>query len=128
MPLARSPACPLSRVRLEASRPIRDRQSFRAARKVRRRVAESAAQSGSGWSARRTLVRVSVAFSRSRLDGDLLFSPVVQSGVPICGLWYVWLPYRIPSLVNYFARLVPQNAVTQRTERCLASESSYEKR
>jgi hypothetical protein len=47
MPLLRSPACPLSRTRLEANRPSRDRQSFRAARKVRRRVAESAAQSRS---------------------------------------------------------------------------------
>ena len=33
MPLLRSPACPLSRTRLEANRPSRDRQSFRAARK-----------------------------------------------------------------------------------------------
>jgi len=50
MPLPRSSACPLSRTRLEANRPNRDRQSFHAARKVRRRVAESAAQSGSGRS------------------------------------------------------------------------------
>src|ERR1019366_3417320 len=98
MPL--SPACPLSRTRPEANRPNRDPRSFRAARKVRRHVAESAAQSGSGWSARRTLVRVSVAFSRSRLDGDLLFSPVVQSAVPICRLWYVWLPYLFPRLLT----------------------------
>jgi len=42
MPL--SPACPLSRTRPEANRPTRDRLSFRAARKVRRHVAESAAQ------------------------------------------------------------------------------------
>jgi hypothetical protein len=42
MPLLRSPACPLSRTRLEANRPSRDRLFFRAARKVRRRVAESA--------------------------------------------------------------------------------------
>ena len=52
MPLPCSPACSLSRTPLEANRPTRDRQSFRAARKVRRRVAESAAQSGSGRSAR----------------------------------------------------------------------------
>ena len=92
MPLPRSRAWPLSRTRLEANPPNRAHPSFHAARKVRRRVAESAAQSGSGWSARRTLVRVSVAFSRSRLDGDLLFFPVVQSAVPICRLWCVSLP------------------------------------
>ena len=56
-----SPVCPLSRARLEANRPTRDRLSFRVARKVRRRVAESAAQSGSGPSARPTLVRVLMA-------------------------------------------------------------------
>jgi len=50
MPLPRSPACPLSRAQFEANRPNRDRQFFRAARKARRRVAESAAQSGSGRS------------------------------------------------------------------------------
>src|SRR5208282_1397775 len=100
MPLLRSPACPSSRTPLEANRPTRDRQSFRAARKVRRRVAESAAQLGSGRSARRAVVRVSVAFSRSRPDGDLLFSPVVQSAVPICRLWYVWLPYLFPRLLT----------------------------
>jgi hypothetical protein len=61
MPLPRSPACPLSRIRPEANRPSRDRLFFRAARKVRRRVAESAAQSGSGRSARPTSVRVSMA-------------------------------------------------------------------
>src|ERR1035441_1483992 len=32
----------------------------------------------------------------------------------------------IPSLVNYFARLVQQGAVTQRTERCLASQSGLQ--
>jgi hypothetical protein len=72
-PLPRSPACPLSRTRLEANRPSLDRLSFRAARKVRRRVAESAAQSVSGLSARSTSVRVLMAFSRSRPDGDLPF-------------------------------------------------------
>ena len=46
MPLPRSPACPLSRTQPEANRPNRDRLSFHAARKVRRRVAESVAQSG----------------------------------------------------------------------------------
>ena len=80
MPLLHSPACPLSRTRPEANRPIRDRQSFRAARKVRRRVAESAAQSGSGRSARPISVRVLIALSRSRLVGDLPFFPVA-SGV-----------------------------------------------
>ena len=54
MPLLLSLARPLSRARTEANRPNRNRQSFRAARKVRRRVAESAAQSGSGRSARPT--------------------------------------------------------------------------
>jgi len=61
MPLPRSPACPLSRIRPEANRPSRDRLFFRAARKVRRRVAESAAQSGSGRAARPTSVRVLMA-------------------------------------------------------------------
>ena len=42
MPLLRSPACPLSRTRLEANRPSRDRLFSHAARKVPRRVAESA--------------------------------------------------------------------------------------
>src|SRR5713226_1441699 len=93
MPLPRSPACPLSRTPLEANPPNRDRQSFHAARKVRRRVAESAAQSGSGRSARPTSVRVLMAFSRSRLDGDLPFFPVVQSAAAICRLWCVFLPY-----------------------------------
>ena len=93
MPLSRSPACPLSRARPEANRPNRDRQPFRAARKVRRRVAESAAQSGSGRSARPTSVRVLMVFSRSRLDGVLPFFPVVQSAVLICRLWCVSLPY-----------------------------------
>src|SRR5271157_2505656 len=91
MPL--SPACPLSRARPEASRPTRDRLSCRAARKVHRRVAESAAQSGSGLSARPTSVRVLMAFSRSRLDGDLPFFPVVQSAAAICRFWCVSLPY-----------------------------------
>src|ERR1035441_8673143 len=94
MPL--SPACPLSRARPEASRPTRDRLSFRAARKVRRRVVESAAQSGSGRSARPTSVRVLMAFSRSRLDGDLPFFRVVQSAAVTCRLWYVSLPYPHP--------------------------------
>ena len=99
MPLPRSPACPLSRTRLEANRPSRDRQSFHAARKVRRRVAESAAaaQSGSRRSARPTSVRVLMAFSRSRLDGDLPFFPVVQSAAVICRLWCASLPYPHPS-------------------------------
>ena len=92
MPLSGLPASPLSRARLEANRPSRDRLSFHAARKVRRRVAESAAPSGSGGSSRRTLVRESVAFSRSRLDDELPFSPVVHSAVPICRLWCVSLP------------------------------------
>src|ERR1035438_8943858 len=48
---------------------------------------------GSGRSARPTSVRVLMAFSRSRLDGDLLFLPVVQSAVLICRLWCVSLPY-----------------------------------
>ena len=93
MPLPRSPACPLPRARLEANRPNRDRRSFRAARKVRRRVAESAAQSGLGRSARPTSVRVLMASSRSRPDGDLSFFPVVQSAAAICRLWCVSLPY-----------------------------------
>src|ERR1019366_506712 len=93
MPLPRSPACPLSRARPEANRPNRDRQPFRAARKVRRRVAESAAPLGSGRSARPTSVRVLMVFSRSRLDGVLPFFPVVQSAVLICRLWCVSLPY-----------------------------------
>jgi hypothetical protein len=92
MPLPRSPACPLSRTRLEANRPNRDRQSFPAARKVRRRVAESAAQLGSGRSARPTSRRVLMALCRSRLGGDLPFFPVVQSAVLICRLWCVSLP------------------------------------
>jgi len=92
MPLPRSPACPLPRARLEANRPNRDRRSFRAARKVRRRVAESAAQSGLGRSARPTSVRVLMASSRSRPDGDLSFFPVVQSAAAICRLWCVSLP------------------------------------
>jgi hypothetical protein len=58
MPLLRSPGCPLSHARLGANLPNRGRQSFRAARKVRRRVAESGAQSGSGSWARPTSVRV----------------------------------------------------------------------
>ena len=74
MPLPRSPACPLSHTRLEANRPNRDRRAFRAARKVRRRVAGSAAQSGSGGLARPTSGRVSMALSRSRLVGVLPFS------------------------------------------------------
>jgi hypothetical protein len=61
MPLLRWPACPLSRTRLEANRPTRGRLSFRVARKVRKRVAESAAQSGSGRSARPTSARVLMA-------------------------------------------------------------------
>src|SRR5208337_2470488 len=92
MPLPRSPACPLSRARLEANRPTRDRLSFRVARKVRRRVAESAAQSGSGRSVRPTSVRVLMAPSRSRLVGDLPFFPVVQSAAVTCRLWCVSLP------------------------------------
>src|ERR1035437_659430 len=94
MPL--SPACPLSRTRPEANRPARDRLSFRAARKVRRRVVESAAQSGSGRLARPISVRVLMAFSRSPLDGDLSFFPVVQSAAVICPLWCVSLPYPHP--------------------------------
>ena len=93
MPLPRSPACPLSRTPLEANRPTRDPLPFRAARKVRRRVAESAAQSGSGPSARLTSVRVLMASSRSRPDGDLYFCPIVHSGAAICQLWYDSLPY-----------------------------------
>jgi hypothetical protein len=42
MPLPRLPACPLSRARLGTNLPNRDRQFFRARRKVRRHVAESA--------------------------------------------------------------------------------------
>jgi hypothetical protein len=94
MPLPRSPACLLSCARLGANRPSRDRQSFHAARKVRGRVVESVAQSGSGRSARPTSVRVLMAFSRSLLDGDLSFFPVVQSAAVICRLWCVSLPYR----------------------------------
>ncbi len=93
MPLPRSPACSLSCARLEANRPSRDRQSFRAARKARRRVAESAAQSGSERSGRPTSVRVLTASSRSPLDGDLSFFPVVQSAAVVCRLWCVSLPY-----------------------------------
>jgi hypothetical protein len=93
MPLPRSPACPLSRTPLEANRPTRDPLSFRAARKVHRRVAESAAQSGSGRSARLTSVRMLMASSRSRPDGDLPFCPVVHSGAAICRLWCVSLPH-----------------------------------
>jgi hypothetical protein len=93
MPLRRSTACPLSRTRPEANRPNRDRLSFRAARKVRRRVAESAAQSGSGRSARPTSVRVLMAFPQPRLDGALPFCPVAQSAAAICRLWCVSLPY-----------------------------------
>jgi hypothetical protein len=93
MPFLLSPACPLSRARPEANRPNRNRQSFRAARKVRRRVAESAAPLGSGRSARPPSVRVLMAFSRSRRDGDLPFFPVVQSGVLICQFWCVSVPY-----------------------------------
>jgi hypothetical protein len=93
MPLLLSPARPLSRARTEANRPNRNRQSFRAARKVRRRVAESAAPSGSGRSARPISVRVLMAFSRSGLDGDLSSFPVVQSAALICQLWCVSVPY-----------------------------------
>src|SRR5579859_2622048 len=96
MPLPRSPACPLSRARPEANRPSRARQPFHAARKARRRVAESVAQSGSGRSARPTSVRVLMAFSRSPLDGDLSFFLVVQSAAAICRLWCVSLPYPHP--------------------------------
>ena len=95
--MPRSPACPLPRVRLEANRPTRDRQSFHAARKVRRRVAKSDAQSGTRRSARPTSVRVLAAFSRSPLDGDLSFFPAVQSAAVICRLWCVSLPYPHPS-------------------------------
>src|ERR1039458_261507 len=123
MPLPRSRAWPLSRTRLEANPPNRAHPSFRAARKVRRRVAESAAQSGSGRSARRTLVRVSVAFSRSRLDGDLLFSPVVQSAVPICRLWYVWLPYLFPRLLTILPVLC--HKVTQGDRKSTRLNSSH---
>src|SRR6266702_4077809 len=97
MPLPRSPACPLSRTPLEANRPTRDPLPFRAARKVRRRVAESAAQSGSGRSARPTSVRVLTASSRSPPDGDLPSFPVVQSAAVIYPLWCVSLPYPHPS-------------------------------
>jgi hypothetical protein len=93
MPLLLSPACPLSRSRLEANRPNHNRQSFRAARKLRRRVAESAAPLGSGRSARPTSVRVLMALSRSRLDGDLPPFHSCQSGVLICQLWCVSVPY-----------------------------------
>src|ERR1035437_2108239 len=96
MPLPRSRARPLSRTRPEANRPNRDRLSFRAARKVRRRVSESAAQSGLGRSARPTSVRVLMAFSRSLLDGDLSFFPVVRSAAVICRLWCVSWPYPHP--------------------------------
>jgi len=101
MRLPRSPACPLPRTRLEANRPNRDRLSFRAARKVRRRVAVSAARSGSGLSARPTSGRVLMVFSRSRLDGVLSFFPIVQPAVLICRLWCVSLPS------IYFSREVP---------------------
>jgi hypothetical protein len=57
------------------------------------KFAESAAQSGSGRSARPTSVRVLMAFSRSRLVGDPPFFPVVQSAALICRLWCVSLPY-----------------------------------
>jgi len=107
MPLPRSPACPLSHTRLEANRPNRDRRAFRAARKVRRRVAESAAQSGSGRSARPTSVRVLMALSRSRLDVDLPFYPVVQSAAVICRLWCVSLPY-----VELDTNLMPKRGST----------------
>jgi len=93
MPLSPSPACPLSRTRPEANRRNRARRSFHAARKARRRVAESATQSGSGRSARPISVQVLMAFSRSGLVGDLPFFPVVQSGALICRLWCVSLPY-----------------------------------
>jgi hypothetical protein len=92
MPLPRSPTRPLSRARLDANRPSRDRLLFRAGRKVRRHVAESAARLGLGPLARPTSVQVLMAFSRSGLDGDLPFSLVVQSAVLPCPLWYVSLP------------------------------------
>ena len=109
MPL--SPACPLSRARPEANRPTRDRLSFRAARKVGRRVAESAAQSGSGRSAHPTSVRVLMAFSRSRLDGDLPFFPVVQSAALICRFWCVSLPY-----IKFDTNPMPKRSSTARPE------------
>jgi len=58
MPPPSSSACLLSRARLGANLPNHDRQFFRAARKVRRHVAESAALSGSGSWVRPTSVRV----------------------------------------------------------------------
>ena len=109
MPLPRSPACPLSRTRLEANPPNRDHPSFRAARIVRRRVAESAAQSGSGRSACPISVRVLMALSRSRLDGDLPFIRVVQSAVPTCRLWYVSLPY-----LKFDTNLMPKRSSTKK--------------
>ncbi len=82
MPLSRSPACPLSLARPEANRPTRDRLSFRAARKVRRRVAESVAQLGSGRSARPTSVRVLMALvSWGNTSLPLASSEIVSSSV-----------------------------------------------
>jgi len=109
MPLLLSPACPLSRTRLEANRPHRDRQSVRAPRKVRKRVAESAAPLGSGRSARPISVRVLMAFSRSGLGGDLPFFPVVQSAALVCRLWCVSVPY--PQLDT---NLMPKRGCTVR--------------
>src|ERR1019366_6455923 len=100
MPLLLSLARPLSRARTEANRPNRNRLSFRAARKGRRRVAESAAPSGSGRSARPTSVRVLMAFSRSRLDGDLPFFPVVQSAVLILPFVFLIKDEGIPPTVE----------------------------
>src|ERR1700690_4195703 len=61
MPPPHPPACFLSRARLGANLPNRDRQFSRAACKVRRRVAESAARLGSERSAHLPSVRVLMA-------------------------------------------------------------------
>jgi hypothetical protein len=52
-----------------------------------------AGQSGSGRSARTTSGRALMALSRSGLDGDLPFFPVVQFAAVICRLSCVSLPY-----------------------------------
>jgi|ERR1700687_1451957 len=91
MPLPRSSACPLSRTRLK---PIVQIVTVSPSTLLVKFVGAllnlllKRDQDG-----RPTSVRVLLAFSRSCLDGDLPFFPVVQSAVLICRLWCVSLPY-----------------------------------
>src|ERR1019366_8210237 len=90
-PLPRSRACPLSRTRLEANRPNRDRLSFRAVRKVRSTLLDLLLNRDQDGRLVRLRRKCPTASSRSPPDGDLSFFPVVQSAAVTCRLWCVFL-------------------------------------